>query len=116
MRELYEKIATNHNCAKKGLLDIPKELQSKFAVVAAELLISEGRRAEVVSIISGLTASDLVEKQGAISPVKSKTKKAAVSMEPSVPEQTSDYEKYKVMLQDPNSMPSIMLSVVKKFD
>lgn len=101
---------------KKGLLDVPKELQSKFAVAAAELLILEGRRAEVLSIISGLTASDLVKKQVAISPVKTKTKSATVPLEPPVPDQTYSSEKYKVMLQDPNSMPSIMLSVVKKFD
>ncbi len=99
---------------KEGLLGVPKELQSKFAVAAAELLISEGRRADVLSIISGLTASDLIEGPTLVTPVKTTKQRKPNAAQPVA--QTAPYadsDSFRKMLQDPDSMPSNMLNVVK---
>lgn len=102
---------------REGLLRVPEKLQSRFAEAAAEILISEGRRAYVFNQISGLTAIDLTEDPVSVMPAKTTKQRMpnpALQVAQSVLEAApcSDSDNFRKMLQDPNSMPSIILRVV----
>ena len=102
---------------REGLLGVPEKLQREFAETAAEILISEGRRAYVYSQISGLTAFDLTDGPAVVTPVKTTKQKkpnAALQVAQAGPEPTpcADSDSFRKMLQDPNSIPSLMLSIV----
>lgn len=102
---------------REGLSGVPKKLQSRFAEVAAEILISDGRSADVYSAFLGLTASDLTEGPTVVTPGKAtKQRKPNAALQVAqpgfVPAPCADYDNFRKMLQDPYSMPSIMLSIV----
>lgn len=100
---------------KNAFLKIPPRWRREFAEEAVEVVMAEGRYTEIMTRITGLTPFDLTKEPASITPeARTKHKKpnlASPSTQPAI-EPAPDYDSFRKMLQDPNSMPSIMLRIV----
>jgi hypothetical protein len=102
---------------KNAFLKIAPRWRREFAEEAVEYIMAEGLYTEIMSRITGLTPSDLTREPTSVTPVKNTRHKKSKIASPSAqtvidPDLESDC--YRIMLQDPKSLPSIMLSIVNE--
>lgn len=102
---------------KNAFLKIAPRWRREFAEEAVEVIMAEGRYTEIMTRITGLTLSDLTSDPASVPPVKNtrlKKPSAAVPLPQAVIKPAPVSDCYRKMLQDPKSIPSIMLRIVNE--